>query len=151
MTFYCDVMLGKLAKYLRILGLDTVYLRGSADLDEFAAGTADRCLLTRRRFHPGGAPIIEVHFDLPKDQLREILPVIKPYLDRAGFMTRCLRCNAVLEEVDRRSVEQSIPEFTFHSQKRFRRCPSCSRIYWPGSHGERMKGLLQEILGDGGP
>jgi uncharacterized protein with PIN domain len=149
MIFYCDAMLGKLATYLRILGLDVVYLRRPADLQSFREADREKQLFTRRRPGPPFGGIVYIHADSPGEQLTEALPTVGPHLDPKNVMTRCLRCNSLLEETDRASVEQSVPEYIFHTHGRFRRCPTCRRVYWPGSHAGHMKGLLDRAIAEG--
>jgi uncharacterized protein len=146
MIFFCDVTLGRLAKYLRILGLDTVNLQGPEDFRTVTGSKADFCVFTRHHVVETEGNIVAVRSNSVKEQIQEILPLLRPHLDPNRIMTRCLLCNSVLENVDRTSVEQFVPEFIFHSHQQFRKCPDCMRIFWAGSHVERMKGWLDYIL-----
>lgn len=145
MRFVCDVMLGKLAKYLRILGLDTVYSRNARDIDRYLANGIPSHLLTKKR-SAGGERCTLVTANDPKNQVREIGPLIRPHLAPDRILTRCLLCNTSLVEVDRKDAERFVPEFVFHRQERFVQCPVCGKIYWGGTHSARMAQLIKEIL-----
>ncbi len=148
--FVLDGHLGRLAAYLRMCGFDTAYRR-DAD-DEALAGLAageERILLTRdlgllkRGVVRRGA---FVRADRPPDQLVEVLDrfdlgaAVRPF-------TRCLRCNGLLEPVEREAARDAVPPRVFREQPEFRRCPACGGIYWRGSHHARMTGILERALG----
>ena len=138
--FVADVHLGKLARHLRLIGLDTAY-RADAD-DAALAELADRegrILLTRdqgllkRRMVAHGYFIRETH---PHRQLVEVLRRFGP-LDLQTF-SRCLRCNDVLREVPKSSVDAALLPRTRQHYDRFTACGGCGRIYWTGSHWKRL-------------
>lgn len=138
--FVADVHLGKLARYLRLIGLDTAY---RADVDDAAlAELADRegrILLTRdqgllkRRMVTHGYFIRETH---PHGQLVEVLRRFGP-LDLQPF-SRCLRCNNLLREVPKSAVDSALLPRTRQHYDRFEACSGCGRIYWKGSHWKRL-------------
>jgi uncharacterized protein with PIN domain len=139
--FVADVHLGKLARYLRLIGLDTAY-RADAD-DAALAELADRegrILLTRdqgllkRRRVAHGYFIRDTH---PHRQLVEVLRRFGP-LDLQPF-SRCLRCNDVLREVPKSAVDSALLPRTRAHYDRFEACSGCGRIYWRGSHWKRLK------------
>ncbi|MGD0229378.1 MAG: Mut7-C RNAse domain-containing protein [Syntrophorhabdales bacterium] len=147
MRFVCDAMLGKLAKYLRLLGFDAAYAAGPAALDGISATDPGRILLTRRRGgHAGFARTIRIESEIAQRQLREIKALIKPEIKRENVCGRCIECNVELIEVEKADVESLVPEFVFHAYARFRTCPSCRRVYWEGTHTRGMETLLKEIL-----
>jgi uncharacterized protein len=138
--FVADVHLGKLARHLRLLGLDTAY-RTDAD-DAALASVAEhegRVLLTRdqallkRRMVAHGYFIRETE---PHRQLVEVLRRFGP-LDLRPF-SRCLRCNNLLHEVSKATVDGSLPPRTRLHYDRFEICDRCGRIYWKGSHWKRL-------------
>jgi uncharacterized protein with PIN domain/sulfur carrier protein ThiS len=139
--FVADVHLGKLARHLRLIGIDTAY-RADAD-DEALANLSNRegrILLTRdqgllkRRIVAHG---YFVRSTLPQHQLVEVLQRFGP-LDTRPF-SRCLRCNVVLHEVPKSAVDSSLLPRTRQHYDRFERCSGCGRIYWRGSHWQRLK------------
>lgn len=146
MIFFCDVMLGKLAKYLRLLGLDAVYLRDLSELKKRSGTEEPWLFLTRRAKPPGDVPAIVLHSEVSRRQLTQLKDLLRPLVDRSKVLNRCIECNVLLEDVDRGDVEHRIPEFVFHHYAKFRKCPSCSRIFWEGSHARHMADLLKELL-----
>ncbi len=144
MTFVCDVMLGKLARYLRIFGLNAPYIRNLASLDQYRDSRQSAVFFTKRTRPTGYTPTILIVADDPRTQLKEIKEVVKPYIDREGVMKRCIACNVELLEVAKEEIEQYVPEYVFHLYPTFRICPSCKRVYWEGSHTKGMRRLMEE-------
>jgi hypothetical protein len=144
--FVLDVHLGKLAKYLRLLGFDTLYRndysdRKIAQLSEQGGRTVltrDIGLLKRKKILRG----YWLREDKPLRQLEAVLDRFEP----AGAVTpfsRCLCCNGRLRGVSKRSVEKEIPPKTRKYYKEFYRCSKCAKIYWPGSHYRKMEAFIK--------
>jgi len=145
MLFVADSMLGKLARYLRIMGYDTVYQKSYSEqrLSELVA--AGRILLTRStaRFSAYSQAIF-IDKDLVRDQLKLVDRGIRVNKDRKKWFTRCIVCNSTLSKVDRAVAHAHVPDYIFFRYpERIRFCPSCERFYWPGSHRERMLARLK--------
>ncbi len=147
MRFVCDVMLGKLAKYLRLFGFDTIYARTEKSVEGYLDRDRDRILLTRRRSSPAAARTIQIKSEIVREQLRELAGVIRAGIRKEMILNRCLACNVELADVDRTEIEPLVPEFVYHNYRRFRICPSCKRVYWEGSHTLGMQQLIEEIVG----
>jgi uncharacterized protein len=134
-SFDVDGMLGKLAKWLRILGFDAKY--------SCRVPSQGRVFVTARRCAKySGAVIVDS---------TECFEQLKQALDQAGvkpapelFLSRCLMCNVRVHEVPPEMVKDQAPPEVFAKTHVFKRCPICGRVYWDGSHGERMKRKLQE-------
>ena len=145
MRLVADAMLGRLAKWLRVLGFDTLYWRGDdAGLVRLTV-EQNRLLLTRdtrlpARLPPGQTLFIENdHYD---EQLRQVIEHLgRP--PRVG--RRCLRCNVLLEAVERAALRGQVPEFVWYRHDRFARCPGCLRIYWEGTHFQRMREAVHRL------
>ncbi len=146
MNFVCDVMLGKLAKYLRVLGFDTIYIRRPEALEDFKRAKSERFFLTRRKRETGYRKTVHINSELPLQQLRELKGLIRPYVKDGAVLNRCIECNEELVDVEKADVEPLVPEFVFHAYERFRMCPSCGKVYWEGSHAASMSALIKEIL-----
>ncbi len=148
-------MLGKLARWLRALGCDVEYFPeiGDAELVDRAARTG-RLILTRDTLLALRRGARDNHFfvtgDHFRDQLRQVIEhfAIDPV---EHFLTRCLECNDILLEADRTAMHGRVPPYVYATQAAFRVCPSCGRIYWQGTHRERMLKEVAEILGRGIP
>lgn len=153
MKFIVDRTLGKLAERLRALGFDTLYWE-AGKLDEAVrlAAAEGRVLLTRSRrmSREKGGRVLVVEQDDPSRQLPEVLSRLGLKVEGARCFTRCLRCNAVLRNVPKGEVEGKVPDFIFRTYDSFHSCPRCGRIYWPGTHLERMKGHLAKVMADCG-
>jgi len=145
--FTADRNLGKLAKWLRVLGYDTLYDRGDADMHFLRRAAEDgRVALTRKRdlarvARPGS--IIVVKADRVEEQIDEVLAALSSLPDPSRRLTRCLRCNAPLEEVPKPDVEGLVPAYVYGTCTEFRRCPRCGRIFWPGTHTRHVEEYLR--------
>jgi uncharacterized protein with PIN domain len=145
--FAADRMLGKLAKWLRIMGEDVIYgrhLTGSGLIH--AARLDGRLILTRdRRLKQKQPPdFILVESDRCREQLRQVVNACG--LDPLALaFTRCLVCNAVLEPRAKDTVEARVPPYVFSTQERVFACPRCNRLYWPATHHERMLEELRRL------
>ena len=146
MRFICDVMLGKLAKYLRLLGFDAVYASSPSALEQYRAREHDRILLTRRKAASGFPRTVLLASERTRMQLRELAPLIKPEIRRERVLHRCIECNVELVGADRAEIESRVPEYVYHTYRAFKVCPSCDRVYWEGSHARGMESLIKEVL-----
>lgn len=144
--FAADCNLGKLAKWLRILGYDTRYERRVADLVFIrkAAGEG-RIVLTRKRELASlsfEGRLVVVKADHVRLQLGEILEALSLEPDPVKRMTRCLGCNTLLDAIPKVSVEGRVPAYVYVKCARFKSCPACGRIYWPGTHRRHIEEFL---------
>jgi len=153
--FIADCMLGKLAKWLRILGYDTRYDPAASD-EEIVHTAVDenRIILTRdtrlvERRLASRHLLIESH--IPSEQLRQVVRACGIRLDEARILSRCLPCNLEIQAVDRAEVEDLVPPYVFRTQQAFARCPGCGRIYWGATHMQDIRRRLGRILGAAGP
>jgi hypothetical protein len=139
--FAVDRMLGRLARWLRLLGFDAAYraeLPGSRLLT--LAAREDRIVLTRDgrlRCPRGRARVIQIQSARFREQLRE-LDRLLPLGGVATRPARCLDCNVAVESVAAERVPAQVPEYVRATQHDFRRCPRCRKIYWPATHRARM-------------
>ncbi len=133
-------MLGRLAKWLRVLGYDTHYQSHYRPgvLDKFVR--EGRLLLSRRSGTTTGYPdALLIRGNRVGEQMIELKERIHLAPDRSHWFTRCLICNAVLEQVNAHEARENVPEYVFYqNMPGIRSCSSCGRYYWPGSHRTRM-------------
>jgi uncharacterized protein with PIN domain len=141
-----DGMLGKLAKWLRLLGYDTAYDNAATDPELARRARAEgRVLLTRdhelatRR----GLRTLLIQSEILEEQVREVQGTLGP--PPAPALSRCAVCNAALEPVSPDEITDRLPLYVLRTQHEFRRCPGCGRIYWPGSHVEGMRDQLEQF------
>lgn len=146
MIFVCDVMLGKLARYLRILGFDAPSVRRGDDPASFPAPSAACVHLTKRQDRTARPHTVVIHANNPGDQLLEIKGMVEEYMDSAACMTRCIKCNALLADAPGEEIEPFVPEYIYHHHDRFKVCPSCRKVYWEGSHAGRMREWIEKFI-----
>ena len=147
--FVLDVHLGRLASFLRMLGFDALFPENYDDenLARISASerrtllTRDRGLLKRKLVTHG----YSVRETDPRKQLAEVLRRFDLYGLIAPF-SRCVQCNGLLEPVDKADILDRLQPDTIRYYDEFRRCPSCDRIYWKGTHYARMKQMIAEIM-----
>ena len=142
--FLVDGMLGRLAKWLRAAGHDTVY---EAPFDDLLladrARQEDRILLTRDHAlaRRRGVRSLLVQSEALDEQLRQVLALFPP----AEGGARCLRCNVPLEPVPLSAVQDFVPPYVREHQSEYWLCPSCRRVYWQGTHWQHMQERLQRL------
>ena len=149
--FVADRMLGKLAKWLRVLGYDVVYLKRAGEEEVLRRLQEGRMLLTRNRrarLWQGKGEIFMVHDNDPRIQLREVVKGLRLQEVDGAIFSRCLNCNHPLEAVKREAVREEVPDYVYQKEKEFHRCGDCGKVYWHGSHALRMRQQLKEILED---
>lgn len=136
--FIADCMLGKLARWLRILGFDAAYERAIADAELVERAIAEeRILLTKdtrlvkRRRMPR---FLLVESQDPSEQLRQTVETFDLRVDTAGFLRRCILCNEPTREIPREEARPGVPPYVYETQEKFARCPICRRIYWRATH-----------------
>ena len=143
--FVADVHLGKLARHLRLAGLDTVY-RDEAD-DAALANLADReerILLTRDQGLLKRRVVAHGYFIRETDPHRQFVEVLRRFgpLELHPF-SRCLRCNDVLREVPKSAIDAALQPRTRHHYDYFEMCSGCGHVYWKGSHWKRLKHAIE--------
>jgi hypothetical protein len=148
-AFIVDVNLGKLARYLRMLGFDAAYdnrlddgeIVDIAVREKRIVLTRDRRLLFRKAVTHG----FWIRSTDADSQLKEVLTRLDLYR-QVRPLERCLECNGLLEPVAREKVWSSLEPLTRRYYDEFFRCPGCRKIYWPGSHVTHMSGVISELL-----
>jgi uncharacterized protein with PIN domain len=150
LCFACDAMLGTLARWLRFAGFDTSFEAGVDD-DVLAAGARNegRWLLTRDRAlaAASGPRVVLLRAISVAGQVEELRTRLPLVVDRERFFSRCSECNGVLRDAARSEVEHRVPPFVAATAARFRVCPRCSRVYWPGTHTARIVDRLEALFG----
>lgn len=140
--FILDGSLGKLAKNLRMFGLDAQVLDRPLRQLLWKASREGCWVLTRKtqarwlKYPP--VPVMEIRDDRPETQLIQVLKSLSDPVHRSKWFWRCLLCNTKLKEILREEAASRVPDHVKLFQERFRECPNCGRVYWPGSHRENM-------------
>jgi uncharacterized protein with PIN domain len=142
MVLLTERMLGRLARWLRLLGHDAPILeRPPARVPPGAV------LLTRRVCLAGRPGVIFVKHDRVEDQLAQVAAELGLTVDPARLLCRCLDCNLPVEPIGRSQAAGLVPDYTLATAPCFTRCPGCGKVFWPGSHGQRALARLEEMLG----
>lgn len=150
MRFFCDTMLGRLAKWLRLLGFDTAYESEIDDWDLVRQGSLeDRVLLTRDReimkrwqVVRGKVKASLIGADRIDDQLAE---AITRFGLKPGAQARCPEDNSVLEALPREEAQGRVPPYVFETQHEYRACPVCGRVYWKATHWEKIDRVRRSL------
>jgi hypothetical protein len=147
-AFILDVHLGKLARLLRLLGFDTH--RNDYEDPEIVAIAQDehRIILTRDvglLKHSAVTHGYWVRSPQPIEQAREVIRRFD-LRGQVTTFTRCLRCNASLEDVDKAEVIDRLPPHVAEVHEDFAHCPACDQLYWRGSHYQRLRSKIKRIL-----
>jgi hypothetical protein len=149
MKFITDGTLGKLARWLRILGYDTECCQSSSTQHLIERSrTEGRIILTRSRKlcqHEAKIKCILIRHDSLSEQLKQLVEQINLDVSREPF-SRCVLCNCEIESVGKQDVKKLVPDLVYQNQEKFFRCPSCKKIYWRGTHLQNTLVKLSKIF-----
>jgi uncharacterized protein with PIN domain len=153
LKFIVDNNVGKLAKWLRMMGYDTLFFNGSDDSRMVATALAEgRVILTkdtqimkRRVVTSGRLKAILIKSDKPELQMHQVIDTLKLDCQFKPF-TICLECNQPLEERSKEAVKDRVPPYVFQTQRQYMECPACHRIYWRGTHWQAMTQRLKNLM-----
>lgn len=147
--FILDVHLGKLASHLRMLGFDAA-CEPAADDEALIRQSLDegRILLSRDRALTAHIRLTRAFAIRSEDPHQQLSDVVRRFQLQGLFrpFTRCLRCNQPLISIDREKVLAVVPPRVRDSQTEFHRCPACLRVYWAGTHQDRMREFIDRLL-----
>jgi uncharacterized protein with PIN domain len=149
--FVADAMVGKLARWLRVLGVDVLYDASLDDRQLLALARREgRVLLTRDLPLASGSRGPE-RLLIESDDFREqLLQVVATYrLDPwRGLFSRCMDCNTPLEPALREEARHQVPPYVFSTKARFKRCQRCDKILWEGTHRNHMRRVLEGLFAE---
>jgi len=147
-AFIADCHLGKLAKYLRLLGLDTLYFPQIEDNVLIDLANAEkRVILTRDKvlYERKKADCLYLKSVKTEEQLREIIKAFS-LKDQDQSFSRCIVCNEPLRAIDKEVIAHRLPPKVLKYFSHFEICKKCDRIYWHGDHYKRMKTFLDDVF-----
>ncbi|MGD9014420.1 MAG: Mut7-C RNAse domain-containing protein [Candidatus Omnitrophota bacterium] len=149
MRFILTPELGRLAKWLRILGFDAAYSSQTNFSCLLVEALRDnRIIITRnsRFVHKARVTrLVHVKSDSAQEQLKQVFKELSIRPDEETMFSRCIICNTELSEIDKSKVKDKVPEYVFNTQDNFLICPCCCRIYWQGTHWGNISKTLREI------
>lgn len=151
--FIADVHLGKLARHLRMVGFDTIWRDDLTDPELLRISSDEnRILLTRDRVLANEAGPSRSFYVTPTDPGEQLREVVRHYSlqerveSGKGFLSRCLECNSPILPVQAHQVADRLPGHVRLEFNEFFLCPRCERVYWKGSHFERMREWVRKTV-----
>jgi uncharacterized protein with PIN domain len=152
--FIADNNVGKLARWLRLIGYDTLLFKQKDDgqMIKIALSenrvilTKDAQFMKRRLVTNGKLKTIHIKQDDPKLQMQEVVETLNLNYHFKPF-SLCLECNRALIARDKEEVKNLVPARVFETQTQYTQCPACHRIYWPGTHWQALDKKLQDLQG----
>jgi len=150
--FIVDTNVGRLARWLRMMGYDTLFVNPIDDeglirialKEKRVLLTKDTQIMLRRVVTSGKLKVLLIEGDDAKDQLRQVAQRMK--LNQERNFTLCLECNEPLVHRGKEEVRDLVPPYVFQTQSQYFQCPACHRIYWRGTHWQRMKRELETLM-----
>ncbi|NQT31897.1 MAG: Mut7-C RNAse domain-containing protein [Deltaproteobacteria bacterium] len=155
-NFIVDCNVGKLARWLRLMGYDARFFDGNDDSELVAIAKAeervilsrDTRIMKRRLITSGRIKAVLIDSDRPERQIHQVVDTLG--LDsRFRPFTICLECNQPLVERGKDEVAELVPPYVFKTQNYFMQCPNCQRLYWRGTHWQSMTKKLESLRGEG--
>ena len=149
MKFILTRELGRLARWLRILGYDAVYFKEDKPSSFIIEALRDdRIILTRnhRLGSSGGVRVILIEKEKIQEQIPEVLQKLGLEVKKEQMFSRCILCNSELVSLDKKKIRDRVPEYVFNTQNNFLTCPQCLRIYWQGTHWGNVENTLKEMI-----
>ena len=148
-AFICDVHLGRLCKYLRMLGLDTLYSNQYTPEEMIAVSRQEKRIILSRSYqltrHKDVTHSYWIRSSDPLEQIRDLISKLD-LATQTDPLTRCLNCNGKLVPVEKKEILHRLQARTAKYYKEFFNCPACNQIYWKGSHYENMLEFIQQHL-----
>ena len=148
-SFAADRTLGKLAKWLRLLGFDTVFESGCSGKRFYENIEPDRILLTRigiLRKQLAESRLIFIKANDLIGQLVQTIDVLAITINDISPFSRCIVCNLAIIDVDKENVFGLVPDYIWENHDNFSMCRHCERFYWAGSHGERSREMIERLF-----
>ena len=147
--FIADEMLGKLAKWLRVIGYDTVYYSGGGDSALVQRALKENRVILTKDSHMVKRKLARknlfISSDNPREQLKQVVEELGLDVEDKLF-TRCLVCNRELVSVEKGYIQDKVPNYTYLMQSKFYECLGCGRVYWPGTHKDNMLEVINGII-----
>ncbi|WP_353684215.1 Mut7-C RNAse domain-containing protein [Thermodesulfovibrio sp. 3907-1M] len=148
--FIADVMLGSLSRWLRLFGFDTLYRNDFTDKQLIKLSLQeDRVLLTRDNALAKSKllkKVLLIQSEEIREQIKEVLLSFYPKLELLNLKPRCPVCNGETERIKKEEIKGQLPDYVLFSSHEFIMCKSCGKIYWEGTHKEKIDEVKKDIL-----
>ena len=153
LKFIVDINVGKLAKWLRIMGYDSILFNDGDDSRMIATAldedriilTRDTQIMRRRLITSGQLKAVLIKSDQLEQQLHQVMDALNIDSQFKPFSI-CLECNQPLAERSKEEVKERVPPYVFQTQSQYMECPACHRIYWRGTHWQAMTRKLEHLV-----
>lgn len=150
--FIVDNNAGKLVKWLRMMGYDTLFFNEQDDgrmvktalAEDRVVVTRDTQIIKRRVATTGEIKVILLNDENPERQLNQVVKKLRLEYKYKPF-SLCLECNQHLKPREKDEVRDLVPAYVFNTQNSYMQCPACRRVYWKGTHWDAMNSLLQRL------
>jgi len=140
---------GRLARWLRILGYDTAYFRQDNTSKALLLALREgRIIITRNKALHDKVSVKSVYLkeEKIKAQLKKVVDELNIEVDQDSMFTRCVICNRLLDKIDKAGIKDRVPAYVFKTQDEFMECRQCRRVYWPGTHWGNIKKALNNLF-----
>jgi len=152
LRFIVDHNVGKLARWLRMLGFDSLFFSGSDDSQMVKQAlaesrvilTRDTEILKRRVINNGRLRAVLIESETPEQQIQQLMATMD-LMGKSRPFTICLECNQPLVERSLEEVKEKVPPYVYKTQNQYMECPACRRIYWRGTHWKAMIRKLERL------
>ena len=146
--FITTIELGRLARWLRLLGFDCIFFKRDKKKDLIIESLREeRVILTRdsklSRF--SGVRMVHIESDFVERQIEQVIKNLHFKIDKKCMFTRCVECNATTEGIAKERVKEKVPPHVYKTQEDFMRCPGCGKIYWKGTHRDLAEKFLAKV------
>ncbi|MEE3005399.1 MAG: Mut7-C RNAse domain-containing protein [Chloroflexota bacterium] len=146
-----DINVGRLAKWLRAMGYDTIFPKENGDNELVRIAlrenrvlvTRDAGIALRRVVRLGQMSVALIEKDDLRSQLKQLVQDLE--LDLSGGFSLCVCCNEPLHSIDKQDVVDLLPPYALLTPPKLFECPECRRVYWPGTHWANMKSELSQV------
>ena len=150
MKLLCDQMLGSLAKWLRIFGLDTFYANSEINDEELLniAKQENRIVITRdkeltQQAKKQNIKVVQIKITDLEEQINQVLNLVK--IDKELILTRCTLCNSLISKIKKIDAKGKVPEKVFDNNDNFWFCSNCNKFYWTGSHYDKINEKINKF------
>lgn len=141
-------MLGRLAKWLRILGFDTLYFKTISDPELLRISLQEHRILITKDRHLPGRYMLPTYVIIKNDnyllQLKQVLQELHITSEQFNIFSRCLICNNIIEPIKKELINDKVPPYVYKIHTTFYKCVSCDKIFWEGTHRENTVKKLEE-------
>ena len=146
LRFAAERTLGKLARWLRILGFDTLFESETGGQPYIEPGRIQLTRIRNRKKNNQSEKRIFITSDHYIEQVKQVLQTLKIEPFELHPFSRCIRCNRLIETADKTDLLGKVPDFIWETHEIFHICRRCNRIYWPGSHARRSLDNIQRLF-----